>query len=217
MSRPMPPLAQRLRAMLPAGVAVAAADPRAEVRGLRPAERAAIATAIPRRQREFAAGRRAARAAMTQLGLAETALGMGPDRAPLWPEDVVGCITHDDRACLAALARRATCRGIGIDIEPARPLAADLRAETCAAEGWLARMPEPEAGLMARAVFSAKESWFKAQFPLTGAWVGFDAVRVEQAAEGLMLTPVAPELTRLGPVPCACRIDPDHVITALIL
>jgi 4'-phosphopantetheinyl transferase EntD len=42
---------------------------------------------------------------MDALGLPERPIPMGRDRAPVWPEGVVGSISHSDAFCLAAVAR----------------------------------------------------------------------------------------------------------------
>ena len=218
MSAPLAPLARRMAALLPEGVSVAADDPRAGCHGLLPQERAQIATARAPRRAEFAAGRRAARQAMTGLGHPPTALLRGPDRAPLWPARLAGSIAHDATACLAAVTDRPL--HLGIDLEPARPLPRDLWPEVCAAEtAWLDTLPAETAGLMARAVFSVKESFFKAQFPVTGAWLDFDAVSVTPGSDGgLRVIPcVAPETVPSATIRAGFRIDTDHILTAVTL
>lgn len=147
-----------LGAQLPASVALAGADPTAPATGLMPPEEAATARMTPARRREFAAGRRAARAAMATLGMAPSALPMGDNRAPLWPPDMTGTISHDATTCLALVGRRTEWLGIGLDIEPATPLPADLVATIC--------LPvEATDPTTARAVFCAKEAAYKAISP----------------------------------------------------
>ena len=121
------------------GVAVAAADPRAPATGLLPEETAPTGRMIEKRHREFAAGRRAARAAMTGLGLPAVAIPMGPDRAPVWPEGVTGSISHTDTHCLAAVARTGEVRALGLDLEPDMALEPALWPDICtgAELGWL--------------------------------------------------------------------------------
>ena len=88
------PLSDALAALLgpDAGVGYAAIE---GTHGLLPEEAPAIARAIPKRQAEFAAGRRAARAALTTLGHPAQAIPVGDRRAPIWPQGTVGAITHD--------------------------------------------------------------------------------------------------------------------------
>lgn len=179
-------LAAAVRDLFGPGVAVASADPCAAATGLLPEESAATAAMIEKRRREFAAGRRAARAAMAELGLPAVAIPMGGDRAPVWPGGVTGSISHTDTHCLAAVARTGRgCAGdvrtLGLDLEPDMALEPELWPEICtqAELDWLDTQPAPARGRLARAIFSAKECAFKAQYPLTGAMLGFDAFGIE--------------------------------------
>ncbi|TYO88760.1 4'-phosphopantetheinyl transferase family protein [Oceanicella actignis] len=177
------------RGLFPAGVAVAAADPRAPASGLFGEEAAAVARAVEPRRREFAAGRRAARAALASLGIAPAAIPMGADRAPVWPAGAVGSISHTaprpgatgPAACAAAAARADAFGALGLDVEGAAPLAPALRAQILVpaeAEALEAR-PEAERGRLAKLIFCAKECAYKAQYPLTGALFGFEGMRID--------------------------------------
>lgn len=181
-------LARRLQAMLGRDAGVGRAEVAGE-EGLFPEEAPAVARAIPKRRAEFAAGRRAARAALVALGMAETAIPAGAARQPLWPDGVAGAITHDRGLALAAVTREG---GIGIDLTEAAALPGDTRRTILphAAEAGL----DP---LAARAGFSAKESLFKALFPVVGTHFGFSAalVRPDPAAgrfEIELLDPLGP-------------------------
>jgi 4'-phosphopantetheinyl transferase EntD len=146
-----------VRALLLDGCGCASADPCAAANGLLPGE---AIPGIDKRQREFAAGRRAARQAMARIGFPPVAIPMGPDRAPVWPAGLAGSITHSATACLAVVTARPLL--IGLDMEPDSPLAPEL---------WESVLrPEEAAGLsgdgrQAMAVFCAKEAVYKAQFP----------------------------------------------------
>ena len=141
-----------------------------------PEEAAAITRAIPKRRVEFAAGRSAARAAMAELGLSPCAIPQSSDRAPLWPEGMSGSIAHCDDYCIAAVAQVTHYKALGIDIEPATPLAPELIDIICTKpeRDWLTSQPDP--ALAAKMIFSAKEAVYKAQYPLTRQIIGFDAV-----------------------------------------
>ena len=60
--------------LLPAGVAVVEASPLADSYPLHDEERAVIAGAVPKRRREFAAGRHCARLALARLGVEDVKL-----------------------------------------------------------------------------------------------------------------------------------------------
>lgn len=141
--------------------------------GLIGPEPEAIRRAIPARRAEFAAGRAAAREALARAGHPPTPIAMGPDRAPVWPEGIVGSITHAQGMALAAVARASAVLCLGIDMEPDAPMPAEV-IDTIRAPGEAPADPRT-----ARAVFCAKEAVYKAVYPLTGAVWGFDAVRID--------------------------------------
>lgn len=173
-------LAVALRGLLGPGIGVGVTDPGGPTAPLWPEEAPAMARAVPKRWLEFAAGRHAVRVAMAELGLPLTAIPMGNDRAPVWPKDLVGSIAHCDTACIAVVAHQGHTRAIGVDIEPATPLAADLWETVCTLteRTWLDRQPATDRGILAKLIFSAKESVYKAIYPLTGQVIGFEEVEI---------------------------------------
>lgn len=76
-----------------------------------------IAHAAASRQREFAVGRACAREALTRLGLAAGPLPRSDSRAPRWPAEATGSITHCQGFCAAAAGPRDAVRAIGLDAE----------------------------------------------------------------------------------------------------
>lgn len=158
-------------------VAVAVNDPKAPQPALLDDEFKAVADAIPARQREFAAGRATARAAMAQLGMKPAAIRTRADRAPIWPAGVVGSISHTDGFCIAALCRNADVQSLGVDIEDATPLEQDLIPMICS-EVEQNRIAGPDAGQLAKLIFSAKEAAYKAQYPISGLLFDFDQLEV---------------------------------------
>lgn len=165
------------RQILPAGIGIGTADPWEEY----PPEPGGPARATPARLREFAAGRRAVRRAMAAADMPEQAVPMGPDRAPVWPQGVSGSITHSAVACLAIVASSRKFNVLGIDLEPDRPLPADLAQVICLPQelAWLDAQTADARGPLATLIFSAKESAYKAQYPLTNQLLGFDTLRID--------------------------------------
>ncbi len=163
------------------GVSLALIDPADGLTALYDAELPAIATAHPPRQREFIAGRMAARAAMVALGTPPRAVPQGQDRAPVWPQDLVGSIAHCEGLCLAAVAPKATHAGLGVDVEPAQPLPQDLWPEICTSAELhnLACLPAKVQGLRATLTFCAKEAAYKCQYVLSHEMFGFDMFTVD--------------------------------------
>jgi 4'-phosphopantetheinyl transferase EntD len=170
-------LALRLaRAALPAEVSVGAC--RVGAGEVWDDEAAALPRAVPKRRAEFAAGRTAARAALAGLGLAPVSLPRLPDRLPLWPPGLRGSIAHCDTVAVAAATRAPLSPGI--DVEPDAPLPADLVEVVASRRELAVTLPVN----VARLVFCAKEAAFKAQFPLTRAWLDFADLTVTLTADG---------------------------------
>ncbi|MGX6605006.1 4'-phosphopantetheinyl transferase family protein [Micromonosporaceae bacterium Da 78-11] len=175
-----------------------------------PDEESLIAKATPGRRREFVTARRCAREALVKLGLPAGAILTGPARAPCWPAGAVGSITHCAGYRAAVIARDTDLASIGIDAEPNQPLPADvLGLVTGPAErehlDHLARTHP--AICWDRLLFSAKESVYKAWYPLTGRWLGFTEV-------SLTFDPAGPTFTATLLVDGA-RLDGAHPLTAM--
>ncbi|MFJ4770748.1 4'-phosphopantetheinyl transferase [Streptomyces uncialis] len=152
-----------------------------------PEEELLVAGAVEQRRREFTTGRRCARQALARLGVPRAPLRAGPRGEPLWPDGVIGSISHCAGYRVAAVARRADVLALGVDAEPVGPLPEGvLDAVTVAGERTaLERCRRAAPGVCwDRVLFSAKESVYKAWFPLTGrpldfldAFVRLDPVR----------------------------------------
>jgi 4'-phosphopantetheinyl transferase EntD len=113
------------------------------------------------------------------LGIEGFPLGIGPDRAPLWPSSVVGSITHCDRFCAAAVARRAAIGSIGIDAETSRSLPRELLPLVCSPLEIRRLRGLPSCTDWPTLLFSAKESFYKCYYPLAGERLDFLDVDVE--------------------------------------
>ena len=147
---------EALRAIAPAWVrtGVRMIDATDESR-LWPNERAAVAAAVHARRSEFATGR----ALLRDLLDLDTEIPVGPDRRPELPEGIVGTLAHDRDLAVAATAAAASCRALGIDIEPMTELEGDLVPTICRPE---------ERHLDAHLVFVLKEAAYKAWSSLGG-------------------------------------------------
>jgi 4'-phosphopantetheinyl transferase EntD len=165
-----------IEAVLPPGVVGSEAwgDPADAV--LLPEEEALAARAVPRRRRELTTGRHCARRALAQLGMAPGPILSGPRREPLWPDGVVGSITHCTGYRAAAVAWAAQVPTVGIDAEPHEPLP-DGVLDTVS-------LPEERAQLRQlakssprvcwdRLLFCSKEAVYKAWYPHAQAMLDF--------------------------------------------
>ncbi|MDQ7902992.1 4'-phosphopantetheinyl transferase superfamily protein [Phytohabitans sp. ZYX-F-186] len=170
-----------LAELLPAAVvAVEAYDDATPVQ-LFPEEEAIVARAVDKRRREFTTVRGCARQALARLGHRPVPILPGQRGAPQWPAGVVGTMTHCEgyRAC--ALALDSDVRTLGVDAEPAGPLPEGVLDAIALAEE-LAMLRDLDARAPGmhwdRLLFSAKETVYKAWFPLTGEWLDFSEARI---------------------------------------
>jgi 4'-phosphopantetheinyl transferase EntD len=137
--------------------------------------------ASPKRQRDFLAGRCCAEEALWRLGARSTHVAMAEDRTPIWPDGVVGSITHSGDFAAAAVAWAADVAGLGIDSEQiVDPAAArDIAAVCMVDEAALFRAAHGRSFCeFCTLVFSAKEAVFKCLFPLTRKFLEFSDVRI---------------------------------------
>ena len=162
----------------PPGTCVAEAPIGDHETDLFPEEASYIATSVASRRREFATGRMLARQALAALGVPATALPRGPSGVPCWPDGFVGSITHTKSQAAALAARQTEFSGVGIDIEIVSrvPWAIMSKVTVVAEQRALAAAANPQ--LLLALIFSAKEAWFKCQFPLTRAYLGFEDAEI---------------------------------------
>jgi 4'-phosphopantetheinyl transferase EntD len=185
--------------ILPVEVAVAEAfgDPPEAV--LYPEEEPAVARAVDKRRREYTTGRYCARRALGRLGLPLVAIPTGPDRAPTWPPGVVGSITHCAGYRAAAVAHARHLAALGIDAEPHEPLPEGVLGLVAlpTEQTRLAELARESPGVhWDRLLFSAKESVYKAWYPLARRWLGFEEAELalEPAAFTARLLVPGPEV-----------------------
>ena len=149
-----------------------------------PEEEPLIARSVAKRRNEFVTVRYCARQALGQLGLPPVPILKGDKGEPCWPDGVVGSLTHCQGFRGAVVGRRTDVRSVGIDAEPHDVLP----------KGVLDAISLPDerrelAGLPAdqhwdRILFCAKEATYKAWFPLTHRWLGFEDAHVTFTVDG---------------------------------
>ena len=137
-----------------------------------------IAKAVAKRRNEFVTVRYCARQALGELGVPPVPILKGDKGEPCWPDGVVGSLTHCEGYRGAAVGRRAEVRSVGIDAEPHDVLpkgvldAISLPAERAELHGL------PSGLHWDRILFCAKEATYKAWFPMTGRWLGFEDAHI---------------------------------------
>src|SRR5918911_5685786 len=139
--------------------------------------------ALEQRRTYFALGRAAARDALAELGLPEVVIGRGPAGEPLWPDGIVGAISHAGDAAVAVVGRNTDYAGLGVDVEElARGPSARAARLVCRPSEM--EWADVEAGTRRLTMlFSAKEAVFKAMFPMSRVWLGFADAELAWVAE----------------------------------
>lgn len=175
----MKEVSRTLAELFEPNVVVEAARPEDFSEQLFPEERAHVASALPRRQAEFATARVLARRALAKLGAAACDLTPHPDRRPRWPRGIVGSISHTKTLCVVAVAREESVQSLGVDVEEDDPLEREMAVMIAGLEeaAWLDA--QEDSGRAGRLLFTLKEAFYKCQYPLTRTFLEFDAVQVQ--------------------------------------
>ena len=148
-------------------------------------EQALVEHAVPARQWEFARTRELAHSALTQLGEPSAVVLRDSKRAPLWPEGITGSLTHTRGLQAVLAAHQGNILSIGLDAEIAQPLSPDvLRTVTTPQERLLLQQQTAQLPL-GIVLFSAKESLYKAWYPLTQEWLGFTDAHLELTTQNV--------------------------------
>ena len=143
---------------------------------LYPEEKKIIQHAVSKRQREFRATRLMARELLKHLKVDRFPLLSGVHREPLWPAHICGSITHTDDFCAVAIALTKDVTSVGLDAQKISVINDELQPYIChpLEKEWINALPEAEQNCYSNLVFSAKECFFKWQFPLTQSWLNFN-------------------------------------------
>lgn len=138
-------------------------------------------------------GRDAARAALASLRVDAGALTAGP-QGPLWPDGIVGSITHTDGTAIAIAAHIKDRTALGIDLERRdRTIGARVlrKISTEQERAWV----HSAAVEMPLVLFCAKEATYKALSRFEQHPVSFADVSFEPAGPGLLVGTLVPSAT----------------------
>lgn len=168
---------------------------------LHPLEKALVAHSVDIRKAEFGDARWCAHQALRELGRdSGDPILRGERGMPLWPSSVSGSLTHTDGFRAAVVAPRLLVRSMGLDAEPAEPLPKDVLG-SIARVGEMPQLARLEANgihCADRLLFCAKEATYKAWFPLTHRWLGFEQAEIDLRDDGTFVSYL---LVRPTPVP----------------
>jgi len=192
-----------------------------------PEEEPLIAKSVAKRRNEFITVRYCARQALGELGVPPVPILKGEKGEPCWPDGVVGSLTHCEGYRGAAVGRGESVRSVGIDAEPHGVLPNGvLDAISLPVER--AQISALPAGLhWDRILFCAKEATYKAWYPVTRRWLGFeDAHIVFDVDEGgvaggfessILIDPAAPSGPPLTTLRGRWSVRDGLALTAIVL
>jgi 4'-phosphopantetheinyl transferase EntD len=146
---------------------------------LLPDEMAAFAGSVIKVRRASGAARTVARELLLRFGQAPRAIPKSTAGMPVWPDGIVGSLAHDARIAVAAMARQHEFLSVGVDIEPAEPLAPDLLDIVATPRERQTIQNDPLCG---RLLFSVKEAIYKAVYPLDRTFLDHQDVEVSLSA-----------------------------------
>lgn len=133
---------------------------------LRPDEYKIISNASEKRKREFSTGRKCAKQALIRFSVNDVSILPGENREPLWPEGIIGSISHCKDLCCAVTTRNKKIASIGFDVENIKDLKENIAPHICTEEelDWLHGQAEIDQTSLALLFFSIKESLYKCHY-----------------------------------------------------
>jgi 4'-phosphopantetheinyl transferase EntD len=146
-------------------------------------EATSIASPVIGVRRASGAARIVARELLGQFGYGRIALPKAASGEPIWPSGVTGSLAHDEQVAVAAAGLLRDFGAIGIDVEPAVPLPADM-LDLIATPQELRKIADDP--LRGKLLFAAKEAVHKAVYPLDRVFLEFRDIEVDLAARKAM-------------------------------
>lgn len=188
-----------------------------------------LANATAKRHCEFIAGRYCAKQAIKKLyqppnNISETQVPIQPDRSPLWPQGIVGSISHSNNQAMAVVGKVPSYAGLGIDCETlltdsAAQEIADLVLQPLERELFLDR--QLGVGFLVTLAFSAKESLFKALSPSVTTIKSFHDFAIQNISADKITLLASQRLNNNWPTRKTFSIDyikqPESLVTMAVI
>lgn len=186
-----------------------------------------LENAVTKRRAEFFAGRYCAKKSLSSLDGTATDVHIGKHRNPLWPNHIVGSISHSNSHAVAITALKSTIRGIGIDIQEEIGVDTQLKIERHIIFGdeyntVLQGKKDLTPQILFTIAFSVKESFFKAAFAEVGRFFDFSCVsimKINQKAQLISMRlneKLSEKLTIGTEFQAEYRILPERKIVTLV-
>jgi 4'-phosphopantetheinyl transferase EntD len=133
-----------------------------------------------KRSLDFSTGRFCAKKALLSLGINNADILIGDNNEPLWPQNITGSISHSNHLVGAITSSKDKVISIGIDIETIGKVGPDVwnLVFTTAEQNFISALEKHQQELYSTLLFSAKECFYKLQFPLTKQYIDFKEVEI---------------------------------------
>lgn len=197
-----------------------------DARQLHPLERELIPPSASKKYiAAFVAGRVAAREALGKLGVTDDSPILRGERGmPLWPSGVRGSLTHKQGLAAALVARSEDFAAVGMDLEinaAARHPRFACSICTASERRWLEEY-RGDRDSMLLSIFSAKETIFKALYPICRRYFGFQAAELRWDGSrgvfnGVLLETLHPQLERGFSLEIGLHQQSDLLLSHLLL
>lgn len=192
-----------------------------------PEEESLIARSVVKRRNEFITVRHCAREALGKLDVGPVPILKGDKGEPCWPDGIVGSLTHCEGFRGAVVAWSRQVRSVGIDAEPHGVLPKGVLGAVA--------LPEEQSAIGTlegdlhwdRILFCAKEATYKAWFPLTHRWLGFEDAHITFTLDStgsagtflsrILIDPAAESGPPLTELPGRFTVSNGLVLTAISL
>ena len=182
-------------------------------------EEASLAEASVKRIQEFRAGRYCATQALHSMGIENFPILRGKNREPIWPDNIVGSISHCKDIAGAVVADKHRIKSVGLDIENQKQLKLGFAKHVCTDSEriWLESQNADFQNQALLLIFSIKEAVFKCIYQSSGVHLTFrecntamqyatGEANVEITKKGLKLRP--------GEVEARFYTNDDHIFSA---
>lgn len=128
-----------------------------------------------KRKYEYIAGRICAQKSLENLGVNNFRIESGAKREPIWPKGIVGSISHTKNLAISVVSSELAAIGIDVEAVLSEERFESLKSQFLSENEVELIKNDPTLGTI---IFSAKESLYKALYPIVETFFGFHDAEV---------------------------------------
>ena len=178
--------------------------------------------ACGRKRVEFALGRAAAHFALKEIGFENAPPVLrGQKGEPIWPDGIVGSITHCHPWSVSVAVQCSNGFAIGVDLETKERIQGTDISDLVCREGELDWVRGGDFQQRLTMIFSAKEAVYKALYPLCRRYIDFKEVELtwfpeQHRFQGEFLAPLGPNVQQGQACAVHCRCHAELVFSCFV-